>query len=261
MPELTKKPPEATQATTAPRRRVDEAATPRQDLKRQAATLDYEQGRQLLSPAAPVPAAPAKTKSATVSNQISDAPYGWTSKYDVSVTDAECRITVKAKIEPQTGVTPEDVTKIKADTAAGFTRIWDNKFRLTDRATSKALPLRVSLVYVETGEHLAVKLRAGAGRDNMSNWFVQSTDPDTRAHELGHLMGLKDEYIDSGAPSRKDAAAPGVHTDNSIMGNYFTEGQDKAQAKLRHAEVFAAHIGAALGTQYTASEVPKTPAP
>ena len=73
-------------------------------------------------------------------------------------------------------------------------------------------------------------------------------------------MGLKDEYIDSGAPSRKDAAAPGVHTDNSIMGNYFTEGQDKAQAKLRHAEVFASHIGAALGTQYAASEIPKTAA-
>jgi hypothetical protein len=251
MPRVRQARQSANEATPRRAAQTRQAPNARQQLREQAAQVGYQQGRQMLAPPGPTQAQPA-VRRGTVDHAVSDAPYGWTTKYDVAVTDAECRVTIKVKLEAQEGVTADDVRKVAADSTASFARIWDNRFRLTDRATNRTVPLRAGVEFVESGEHLAVKLRKGAGRDNMSNWFVQS-DALTRAHELGHAIGIKDEYIDASAESRKDASAPGVHTDNSVMGNYYAEGTDKAEAKLRHGEVLAGDIGGAVGASYTAS--------
>ncbi|MDP9256982.1 MAG: hypothetical protein M3Q31_10560, partial [Actinomycetota bacterium] len=61
----------------------------------------------------------------------------------------------------------------------------------------------------------------------------------TYAHEISHQMGLLDEYANDSVPDRA------VYTDNSIMGDYYTEGMAQATAKLRHGERLASLIGAA----------------
>jgi hypothetical protein len=71
-------------------------------------------------------------------------------------------------------------------------------------------------------------------------------------------MGLKDEYVDSSkdksgaqkAPDRATPTSPGVHTDNSIMGNYRTEGAPTAGAKDRHKTELARIISTALGRNF-----------
>jgi hypothetical protein len=88
---------------------------------------------------------------------------------------------------------------------------------------------------------------------NRTKWYVGFPDVDY-AHELGHQLGLKDEYIDATVPDRKDDKSPGVHNDNSIMGNYYSEGRGKAEAKLRHGETVGGEIGAATGVGFTVSK-------
>jgi hypothetical protein len=54
---------------------------------------------------------------------------------------------------------------------------------------------------------------------------------------------------------RKDASAPGVFTDNSIMGDYYKEGIDKAEVKARHGTRLAQVIGKALGKELKAKMI------
>lgn len=192
----------------------------------------------------------APVQMTTVSNQIKDGKYGWLSSYDVDFDDKkkECQIVVKVKLSPKDStVTEDDVKGMKAKAGTQFAKYWDGKFSVTDRASGTKYTLRTALSFVDTGEHVAVTLHPGSGRDNRRNWYVTQIDDITLAHELGHQLGLKDEYIDPDVPDRADATKPGAHQDHSIMGDYYSEGEDKATAKGRHGEVFAGHIGAATG--------------
>jgi len=188
--------------------------------------------------------------SMTQSHNVSDGPYGWTSAYDIHITDAEVTVTIGAKINPDAGVTPAQVTRVQTVTATEFQRYWDSRFNLKD-ASGRARPLRVRLDFAAAAPHLQIALHAGAGRDDLSNWFVDS-QPIDRAHELGHQLGLKDEYVDAAAPNRAAAGSPGVFTDHSIMGNYPTEGVGGADVRQRHGDQIATDISAATGTAFTA---------
>ncbi len=187
----------------------------------------------------------------TVSNQKTDNPYGWTSSYGLEVTKSEVRIVVGVRIVPDADVTAAQVKKVKTDTALEFSRYFDQRFNLTDDKGQSRI-LKVRLNYVEAGENAHVTLHSGAGRDNLSNWFVDSSAID-RAHEMGHQIGLLDEYVDPAAPNRATGASAGVHTDNSIMGNYPAEGVKDADVRQRHGDALAADISAATGTQFAAT--------
>lgn len=150
------------------------------------------------------------------------------------------------------------MAKVAAQAKAAFTQFFDNKYKLTDGKTKKVFPIRASVDFVTANPHVVVKLRKGEGRDSLSNWYVKSQGV-VRAHELGHQLGLKDEYIDAGASNRKDAEAPGVKTDNSLMGNFWTEGVDTAAVKTRHAQDIANLIGGAKGNIYSAAAIELDP--
>ena len=110
--------------------------------------------------------------------------------------------------------------------------------------------MRVKVEYVDSGQHVTIALHKGSKEDNRRNWYV-SSPAIHRAHELGHQLGLLDEKIDPYADDRKDAKAPGVYQDNSVMGDYIKEGVDKATGKLRHAEAIMAEVSKALGKSFS----------
>ena len=189
-----------------------------------------------------------------VNNQIKDGPYGWTSAYDVDFTEKECLIVIRVKLTPENDkVTAKDVEKTQQDAASSFQALWDNKFKITDKSTSKVYALRLSLSFTSDKPHITATLKEGTGRANLTTWYVTPKSSVTMAHELGHQLGLKDEYVDSKVPDRKDDKAGGVHQDNSLMGNYYAEGVDKAEVKERHADTIASHIGAATGRNLDAA--------
>lgn len=191
-----------------------------------------------------------RAKTAEVSNAMSDDPYGWTSSYKVKVNKSNVTITVKVKIVRDADVTKKDQKKVANDTKNEFLRYYDQRFDFVDDK-GKSRKLKVNLKYVNSGEHLTINLHSGHGHDNLSNWYVDS-DSVTRAHEMGHQLGFKDEYIDAAAPNRANKDAPGVKTDNSIMGNYYTEGIGKADVKSRHGDQLATDVSAATGMSFTA---------
>ena len=239
---------QTTTQTSSPTLQRKESGQKPQLLKK-ASSMSYDQGSALLSPQEPMLQ---KKDTGKVDEKIKDGKYGWKAGYDVKFGKSDCQVTIKAKINAQTGVTIEDVTNVKKQTRSAFSSMWNNKFKITDKGEKKTYPLKFAVVFTSSNPHLTIKLHKGAGRDNLSNWYVNSDDQ-TRAHELGHQLGLRDEYIDSGVDNRKDSKAGGVYTDNSIMGNFYNEGKGKAAPKLRHGNQIAGMIGEATGRDVSAS--------
>jgi hypothetical protein len=189
-----------------------------------------------------------------VANQIEHPPFSWLAAYEVVFTETEIQLKIKAKLEPQPGVSKDDLLALGLTATDGFRSYYDSKFVLTDNANGKQLLLRCAVAFVESGEHYTIKVFPGASSGgNRRKWFA-GWPGITCAHELGHQLGLKDEYIEARAPDRATATSPGVHTDNSVLGNYYTEGKDKAEVKLRHAQTIAGHIGSASGRAFTVSK-------
>ena len=158
---------------------------------------------------------------------------------------------------PDANVAAGDVTRVKADAAANFARLWDEKFILTDDVSHEAYLLKARVVFVDSGGHLRVRLKDGDGDINQTKWHVQDLGIEY-AHEISHTLGLFDEYIDPTVVRRRTATSPGVFEDHSVMGNYFTEGIAQAEVKLRHGQRLAATIGRATRRRFSAASVSYT---
>ncbi|MFD6427091.1 hypothetical protein, partial [Streptomyces sp. NPDC060198] len=89
-----------------------------------------------------------------------------------------------------------------------------------------------------TTPHLTVDL---VGQDTVmdqNNWH-HDANPIDYAHELGHQLGLRDEYQDETVPHRPDIKG-------SLLGNYHEPSPDtlpQAQLRPRHLELLATLIG------------------
>ncbi|MFD6427098.1 hypothetical protein, partial [Streptomyces sp. NPDC060198] len=89
-----------------------------------------------------------------------------------------------------------------------------------------------------TTPHLTVDL---VGQDTVmdqNNWH-HDANPVDYAHELGHQLGLRDEYQDETVPHRPDIKG-------SLLGNYHQPSPDalpQAQLRPRHLELLATLIG------------------
>jgi hypothetical protein len=175
----------------------------------------------------------------------------WRARYQVELSDGRCTATIKVKLNPDAGVTEDEVKKVKAAVPPKFAGYFSGRFMLYEPGWIEDFwddkwVLVAKVEFVDANEHLTVALHKGKGADNRQNWYVD-TPSITKAHELGHQLGLLDEYVEAGVVPRKDASAPGVFTDNSIMGDYYKEGADKADVKLRHGTRLAQVIGRAVG--------------
>ncbi len=205
------------------------------------APTNQREGRE----AAPQPTAQAakapKAKTYHVNRAYRDGPYGGTAKYDVRVTAKSITMIVGIRLKPKKGVSAAQVRQVKSASQAIFKQKYDARFRLTE-IPYKPRPLHAKVRFSGKAHH-EVNLHKGDGRDNASNWYVKG-DRTTRAHEIGHLLGLLDEYADSTSPDRK------VYTDNSLMGNYYQEGIKTAKLKKRHGNVFARDISRASGRKF-----------
>jgi hypothetical protein len=196
-----------------------------------------------------------------VRTYLTDGPYGIAGAFEVELSPGECMLTIRARVVPDRGVSTAELERVKRETREAFERFWDGKFILTDTRTSEQFFLRVQVVYVDRGGHTRIRLRQNRrdragniidGRDDQTTWFVHSISVD-RAHELSHQLGLRDEYIDAAVRARRNASASGVFQDHSLMGNYYTEGRDVAEVKLRHGEQLARSIGRATRRRFRAS--------
>jgi hypothetical protein len=183
----------------------------------------------------------------------------WRARYQVELTDGKCVATIKVRLNPDAGVTDDEVKRVKSAVPSAFAGYFSGKFLLYEPGLIEDLwddkwVLVVGVQFVDSGEHLTVALHKGKGADSRQSWYVD-TPTITKCHELGHQLGLLDEYVEAGVVPRKDATAPGVFTDHSLMGDYYAEGVDKAEVKARHGTRLAQVIGKAVGKELKAKKI------
>ncbi len=71
--------------------------------------------------------------------------------------------------------------------------MWDNKYAVKDTSTGQVIPIFVA-VTTDGPFNQKVQVHAGPGRADMLNWYTGDSGV-VNAHEVGHMMGLYDEYI------------------------------------------------------------------
>ncbi len=143
---------------------------------------------------------------------------------------------------------------LKARLIAAVTSYLTGKFKLkietpggTPQEGDGVYPITVQVVDNPSGSY-AVTLHGGAhGRSAMSqaggNIYEQGQGtevsvPDiTLAHESTHMvLGASDEYPSASTPGRT------LHTDHSLMGNFYNEGIAAAEVKARHFQFLVTQV-------------------
>ncbi len=179
--------------------------------------------------------------SETKTFACSSPPYGWTGKFDIALSNVALGVVVKIKLVNRLGAKPasaadplpaigpavsaEDKAAMKADVEGKLSGKWvfhrksckrgDACDCPVDRRCCK-IPVKITVDFVEAGEHHLVNLFQGNARANATNWTRVKTRDNSWAHETGHLLAWYDEYTGGAV-----GAAPRWTTPNptAIMGS------------------------------------------
>ena len=164
----------------------------------------------------------------TVSRWSGDGVYGQNVKFTMLVTpDGITRVTLEVKL---TGSRNDEREAAWEKEVEAF---WSNK------------TFHLDLDFVESGYDNTVHISRGSGRANSGNWFT-STNKWVAAHEIGHLLGLNDEYADNSDRYRL------LGESNSIM-RYNWEG---AKPYQRHIDTILSHFDCDRSRAATARDIP-----
>lgn len=134
------------------------------------------------------------------------------------------QVSMKVNLKPQPGVSADDIARVQADALKGVDEFYNGGHTLPN---GNRLNVNVEFTDDAAASHLVVDVKPKSGGANQVEWYVDS-NPTTHAHELGHQMGLLDEYYDPQAALRggidKATGKPntsGIREDDSLMGDYW----------------------------------------
>lgn len=128
---------------------------------------------------------------------------GPTARYTMHVhlSRSEIEIEMKLKVERQSGVSEADETAVRTRLSSGVTANWGaagHKIKVVDPSCGeKELSVKFSPVFVDSGQHITVKLHASYPREDLTGDEMNvnvGTVAWVYAHEFGHAFGLADEY-------------------------------------------------------------------
>lgn len=149
---------------------------------------------------------------------------------------------------------PGGFAALQARVSSAVTAYLDNKYKIRIASPGGArdgdgdYPIRISVSSDASGHRLS--MHGGEhGRSNVTEsggdiyelgQATETSVPDiVLAHECGHLMlGASDEYANASMPGRV------LHTDHSLMGNFYAEGVAGAELKVRHLQHLATQVSA-----------------
>jgi hypothetical protein len=131
-------------------------------------------------------------------------------------------VNMRVKLDAQPGVGPDDLARVRADAYKGIDEYYNS---------GKVLPggdrLHVNVEFVDDASKATIRVNThpGGGAADQGNWYVNS-NPTTHAHELGHGLGFGDEYYTKAAYNRGGGNVSNVHTDDSLMGDFWKRNPD-----------------------------------
>ncbi|MFE2750719.1 hypothetical protein ACFXGA_01825 [Actinosynnema sp. NPDC059335] len=152
--------------------------------------------------------------------------------YDTRVFDVNGTpvrdFTVKVHLDPAGHADPAQLAEIQRRTREGVQELFNQGHRLPG---GEQFHVTVEFPTDPADAHATVKVAAPDGRANQLSWPVD-TDPRRLAHEVGHFLGLHDEYFETGQAKpifqHQEGKGRVVH-DNAPM----TDGIDEADVSLK----------------------------
>ncbi|MGW1108816.1 EndoU domain-containing protein [Streptomyces sp. NPDC002540] len=134
-------------------------------------------------------------------------------RYRLSTGDFGTRVVVRIRLQPvrRKSITDEQLRGVMERAQMGVDKYYNQGSRLPNGDL-----LRVDLEFVQDREaalphHHVVKLHAKIEREDQENWSL-TTKAGVLAHEVGHLVGLEDEYRDGADFGRR-----AVYQDEALM--------------------------------------------
>lgn len=157
-----------------------------------------------LSPSSP----PASTE---VSFSVSECVYGWTAAFTQQGTHISARI----RLDPDDDVSSSLLDDVKDRWKRGIEDKWSYRFACcSPPGCTSPCALTFEVRWVQSGEHLTVRVKKGGGRSNLGLWHTDDSG-DVASHEFGHLLGHPDEYPDDECPDRSPVSTGTVMHDNT----------------------------------------------
>lgn len=165
----------------------------------------------------------------TISGNRSSSPFEWSYNYDIGYFNNSIQIDVDVS---RTGLVP---TNAHLD-------IWENGFESIWSVDESrfGVPITFNLDWVDSGADLTINVTQ-AGRGNLTTWPIeQNWGPSYygafAAHELGHQLGLFDEYsggaVDLDNPDRLNSGGL-MHTlDGGTLDYYYDDFLDWHQINV-----------------------------
>jgi sulfatase maturation enzyme AslB (radical SAM superfamily) len=138
----------------------------------------------------------------------SECTFGWTAAFQQNCT----AVTVRVRLVPDAGITDAVLASLKSTWETGIENKWSNHFVCTGPYGNSTITFDVQ--FVSSNPHHTVRVIAGSGRSNMTNWHTTDSG-DVAAHEFGHMLGNQDEYVDVNCPNRNPVNT-GTVMDNNV---------------------------------------------
>jgi hypothetical protein len=147
-------------------------------------------------------------------------PFGWTSKFDYafknSVLSFSIDIELQGDVAAANQVVRDNQTYLEI-WEQGIEEIWNDAPRIVDGSYFYDFFFDVN--FVSSSPHHTVNVLNGVGHTSMTNWYLDNsgigwTDEwidEIAAHEVGHMLGLYDEFATGALDPNLDQFA--LHTD------------------------------------------------
>lgn len=168
----------------------------------------------------------AQRTNTSVRAKQTDGSYEWDYGHDAQTfSHGVANFEVRVHLKPAPGVGDAQLAHLRRQVHAGVDHHYNHKNLVVRGRDGVERRLHVEVTFVDSPgtAHIQVTAHPGNGYANVNEWFVEG-NPTTHAHEVTHGgFGIKDEYVDwtGNAPDRYFPNSPGVHTDQSLMGDYW----------------------------------------